>query len=286
MLAVHPLTPHRQEYMFTVEGEISPGSFDYGEKETMQLIVHKIVRDPRDNEPRTILTQEDLVPGENSEEYTIHAGYRRVLLGFLREVDMLGSGEVPVNEYSFRGRYIVKVLDSFVKELELHRKKPRSLTSPGVGTTSTAEEPHLFRSQVLNPILQRQLCGIYDNEPETVRRAVGASIEAAECFYLTLDPLHPDLARRMLKNLLYVWPVRLSLAFYSRQGTKASFNNTLINTSFLVQNRSKYPTDAWDKSMLYDFEVETIRKESLEDVYRLLIEASVSGGSLFRKYFL
>ena len=110
-----------------------------------------------------------------------------------------------------RAQYLTRVLDSLAKELCSLPSKPRAFKcSDGMGNMKNA--PHMFRSQVLNPILQRQLRGIPDNEPTEVELAVGTSDKEVEAFYLDLDPLHPDLVMRTLRNLIYILPVRFSLA--------------------------------------------------------------------------
>jgi len=261
----------------TVDGDIGPGSFDYGEKETMEVHASIVLRDPRAVEPPGgNLDQGTLCSGSNSCSYTIHAGYRRVLQGLLKEIEMIGRKEVPVDECAFRGWYLVKVLDSFVKELELRQRKPKGFRSIGVGIQSTLEVPHVFRSRALNPILQRQLHRIPDNESALVKKAVGTTMAAAQEFYLSLDPLHPNLARRMFKNLLYISPVRSSLVFFNRQVNEGSWRNILLNTKFLLGSRSEHPAGAWNEEVLYDFEIEMIGKENLGGIYQGLINASVS----------
>jgi len=273
---VHPLTRRRPEYAIAIEGGFGL-TFDYGEEETMEIEVCRAIRNPRAVvPPGGELDPQTFYSGCQWFQYCIHAGYRRVLFAFLQEIGMVCRKELPVDECGFRGRYLAKVLDSFVKELEHHQRKSESFLSPEAGVDFNTVEPHLFRSRVLNPILQRQLRGIPDNEPEMVKKAVGTTIGAAQDFYLSLDPLHPNLARRMLKNLLYISPVRSSLVFFNREVCEDSWEKILHNTTFMQNNRAEYLAGAWDEEMLYDFEIEIIRLEDLVDVYQSLIDASVS----------
>jgi len=273
---VHPLTRRRPEYAIAIEGGFGL-TFDYGEEETMEIEVCRAIRNPRAVvPPGGELDPQTFYSGCQWFQYCIHAGYRRVLFAFLQEIGMVCRKELPVDECGFRGRYLAKVLDSFVKELEHHQRKSESFLSPEAGVDFNTVEPHLFRSRVLNPILQRQLRGIPDNESALVKKAVGTTMAAAQEFYLSLDPLHPNLARRMFKNLLYISPVRSSLVFFNRQVNEGSWRNILLNTKFLLGSRSEHPAGAWNEEVLYDFEIEMIGKENLGGIYQGLINASVS----------
>ena len=72
--------------------------------------------------------------------------------------------------------YLIKILDSFAVELPLIR-----------GRLS----PETWRSRVLNPLLQRQLNGVSDQEPEMVEQAVRSTPEKVARFYLGADLLNP-----------------------------------------------------------------------------------------------
>jgi len=50
---------------------------------------------------------------------------------------MVCRRRLPVDECGFRGRYLAKVLDSFVKELEHHQRKSESFLSLKQGSIST-----------------------------------------------------------------------------------------------------------------------------------------------------
>lgn len=223
--------------------------------------------------------------GEISYSYEIHAGYQRVLLGFLREIDLVRKDKIAGEKLDFRAHYLIKVLDALVKELQELKTRPRAFESQGQEMKTVTGEPHLFRSQVLNPILQRQLRGIQDDNPDQVKGKVGRTVRGAQAFYLPLDPLHPDLAWKTLRNLIYISPIRFSLAFFSRRAENADLNSALLNTEQLEDKRKEYPADAWDESILYDFEIELIKKEHLQELYRGMMEISVSRGCFLGKYF-
>ena len=130
--------------------------------------------------------------------------------------------------------------------------------------------PHCFRSQVLNPILQRQLRGVLHHEPAAVKLKVGDSLEEAAQFYLTHDPLDPGHTRPLVHNLLYVWPVHLSLGQLAsiHNCTKDSFRVALFNTRELMQGHQDTPDEEWDKGDLMDYDVMLINEEELGRFFR------------------
>ena len=152
------------------------------------------------------------------------------------------------------------VLDLFVEEL--NRIPPSA--------------PHLFRSRVLNPILQRQLRGVSDHEPKAIRKEIKfgkdarVSIADAASFYLAKDPLDQSLSRTMLRNLLYVWSVRLSLGYLlpkSGKCTEVAFEWALANTETLNKARGPIDDDVWDEETVSSHELTLIEGEKLEDYY-------------------
>jgi hypothetical protein len=76
---------------------------------------------------------------------------------------------------------------------------------------------HTFRSAVLNPILQRQLCGIPDVYSPAIRTAVGGGIDTditighASMFYLGLDAVDPITIPSFRRNLVYIREARWHL---------------------------------------------------------------------------
>jgi hypothetical protein len=90
----------------------------------------------------------------------------------------------------FRATYLIKVPDCFADELQRFAGKPTM-------------SPVRFRSQVLNPILQRQRQGVYDHEPGMVKVDAGETLSAAAAYYLKVDPLEPRRIDDLRRAILY-----------------------------------------------------------------------------------
>jgi hypothetical protein len=253
------------------EEEISRALFERGREETVKIVVSRILRPPRAVFKRgEISDSRTLISGHQS-PHLIHAGYHRVLLGLIREIEFLSVDKIEDPKCKFRAHYLVKILDAFAEELE----------DPGDKGYILTNTPHLFRSQVLNPILQRQRLGVYDNEPNDVKQAVGTKNNDAYIFYLTDDPLHPKWANLTLRNILYIPSVRLSLSFASSVCHSQGWNNVHHNTKLmLTKRRSMEEQGSWDDSILYDFEIETLSREHLRNLYDRLIKISVRSSVL------
>ena len=143
------LIVYRQKYRVKLPKEEMNESFiDY--ESLCTVIIHAVIRDPRvihkdgwgllNPKPEEVINPE---PGEvmPPREYRIHAGYRRVLAGFIREIEFTTVDKVETHDCVFRGIYLIKILDHFAEELA--HAPPNSVTR--------------FRSRVLNPLLQRRL---------------------------------------------------------------------------------------------------------------------------------
>ena len=250
--------------------------FGYGENDTVEIIVRPIVR-----VKELTAGQRELLPHTDEERgeptsWTIHAGYHRVLAGFLKEIAFMEKGGLKSHNCLFRATYLSKVLDLFVAEL------PRVRSST----------PASFRSRVLNPILQRHLRGVLDHEPELVKGEVGGTRELAGKFYLTLDPLDPTLANEVLRNLLYIWPVRLSLLYLLSQDLpdENSYMSGLRNTEWLFEERAKISDEDWDAVALTDVEEKVVLLENLQPFFKGLLgevedDSTVSHPVLFLTSF-
>lgn len=206
-------------------------------------------------------TPEELGP---LREHRIHAGYRRVLTGFIWEIEFMIVDKIATHNCLHRGVYLSKVLDLFAEELESVPK------NAGVR----------FRSRVLNPLLQRQLQGICDQEPGMIEKDVGETLEGAAKYYLKLDPLDPKHTNKMLHEILYIWPVRLSLS--PVQGSERRYERGRKNTEFLLIERSNITDDEAALPGLRRYEYRVIKVEQLQAYYdHLLNPVSVSGFCLF-----
>lgn len=197
-------------------------------------------------------TQDEL---GDAEEYEIHCGYRPFLLGLIREIEFMTEDKLSTHNCLFRAVYLIMVLDQFAEELN----------------DAYMPVPERWRSRVLNPLLQRQLRGVSDHEPEAVKNEVGDTLEASAQFYLTLDPLDPTLSGRLRKNILYIWHVRMSFMFLGYDYTDGGDKVSMSNTELLLDNRAKYSDDEFKEGELYGFEWEVITAEKLERLYSGLV---------------
>ena len=277
---------HSQEYVVTVKDEfdlLKPSSFSYTEQESFTVTWQRILRNPRLLRRKgQISDHTNWTLGKNLMTADIHLGYCRLLVGFLREIEFVANEGIEDDRCTFRAQYLIKVLDAFVNELvEFKERDGRLHVLDADGRTKNLKPEYFFQSQVLNPILQRQLRGVPDNEPDKVKLAVGTTLRESMLFYLEHDPLDPRFSKRLLRNMLYIAPVHFSLAFYKAQACdKEALANIRRNTEFLEVERSKHAPDAWDESTLHNFEIEVIKREALQGLYELLIKDSVSGGFL------
>jgi hypothetical protein len=238
--------------------------FAYEERQTCTINVQPIRR----TRTLSLSTRELTEPGEGElgpiTSYKIHMGYYRVLMGFLREIEFMTKDKLKSHNCLFRATYLSKVLDYFVEELPRIPKKT----------------PERFRSQALNPLLQRQLNGVLDHEAKMVKAEVGESRKEALSFYLLEDPLHPDHCDFLRRNLLYVWPVRLSLGFIltSNPCTENSFKSALNNTKELLTSRAQISDEEWAAGVIMRSELRMVQLEGLESFFSDFLEDDESRG--------
>jgi hypothetical protein len=194
--------------------------------------------------------------------YKIHRGYYRVLKGFLKEIDLAYSEGANDQACLFRGVYLLKILDHFTNELR----------------ERNTEDESSWRSRVLNPLLQRQLHGICDQDSGKIRRQVGSDAAAAAAFYLTLDPLAPDMIPRLLYGILHVSPVRWSLGHLHHPPSLFGYCNVRQNTLCFPadSHRSLLPDHEFQQVPLCPEVFSIIRKEKLEVYYRHFPKPTVS----------
>ena len=244
---------HRQQYLVETSSQKvhSANLFNYGEKDLSDITVSTILRNPKDlSDPKKVSDPAAWKYG-NPVQYKIHTGYQRVLQGFIRETELVTHDKIIQDQVLSRANYLGKVLDLFVGEL-----KGRILP------------PEDFRSGVLNPILQRQLRGIVDENADHVKQAVGSTLEEAAEFYLKLDPLDPRHIMMILKGLLYVTPVRLSLGYLSYACNEGQVKEISKNTALMIEFANGPPQKAGG---LRPKEVEIIHAEQLEIFYQKLL---------------
>jgi len=189
-------------------------------------------------------------------EYEIHPGYRPFILGLLREIEFMTDDKLATHNCLGRAVYLQKVMDEFAEELE----------------AAFVMVKERWRSRVLNPLLQRQLRGVSDHEPAAVKSEVGDTLGASAAFYLTHDPLNPNLTKKLRRNILYIWHVRLSLTSFGYFYQVGSDQKAIQNSQELLKQRSEYTDDDFDEEVLYGFERKLIEAEELQRWFGDLLE--------------
>ena len=237
--------------------------FEYGERDVFTIHVHKVERKAGTSVAQKELTEPKGKEVKKGTRYRIHSGYLRVLLGFNREIEFMTKDKIKSQNCLFRATYLQMILDLFAMELN---RVP-------------AANPWRFRSQVLNPILQRQLRGILDEEQGAVKAEVGLTVTDAAHFYLRKDPLDPHHVSNLLRQLLYVWPVRLSLGFIGRECSDMAWTVGLRNTENLVNERRQVLDEVWESEMLSQNEKNLITLERLDVYYAAILATAVSTNS-------
>ena len=229
--------------------------FDYDDKRLCKVSISKVVLSPnlKGKEREFIVpTKKDI---QHQKTVEIHRGYLRFLAGMIREIAFSTEDGITNHNCLFRAEYSVMILDRFAEELM------RKQRAPGVR----------WRSRVLNPLLQRQLEGITDYEAKSVVEAVGPTVEAAARFYLTRDPLDPSNTLEMMHNILYIWPVRQSLACLYTKASESNFHHSMKNAQSLIKAFIDDASD-WRMDRLSWAEQDVIENEELEDHFGKLIE--------------
>jgi hypothetical protein len=185
-----------------------------------------------------------------SRTFRIPAGYKRLLRGLIREIEFVTIDKIKSCHCVFRAIYLIMVLDFFAEELERY----------GTDNTKAA----MFRSRVLNPIMQRQSHGLYDHSPKTVRALVGTTKKAAARFYLDRDPLLPQWIPSLRRGILYIWPVRSSLLHLFRTTDQEGYDQSRKNTDVLLAARGEVSDEEFSRSReYYDFELAIVNAENL-----------------------
>lgn len=246
--------------------------FDYGKDELCDITAWPVIHGTDVDKKVVSITKpkpDQLFPKRT---YKVHAGYIRPLTGFLREIDLVYAGIVTDQDSLFRASYLLQVLDHFAEEL-------RGLEVPK-GT-----ESH-WRSRALNPLLQRQLRGVYDQDATRIRKDVGEAREDAAKYYLSCDPLDPKEAFKMLRGILYVWPVRWSLITRRRRSSEDAYRVAHENTKRLLRRRGVIDDKDWEAVPLCDYEYQLILAERAEEYYKNLIEEGVSRLSTLFRYLV
>jgi hypothetical protein len=230
--------------------------FTYGESELCTILVHPVVyaKDvPLEARELECPAEEHLLPPKR---HKIHRGYLRVLKGFLREIDLMYKDGIKEHNCLFRATYLLKILDHFVEEL------PRVV--PGAESR--------WRSRSLNPLLQRQLQRILDQEPRMVEIQVGTTPDGAARFYLMRDPLDPALIPEVIRGILYVWPVRWSLGSLHSSCSTKHYDCVRANATSLLRTGTDVDDQKDARGKLTKNEKAVIAAENLWEVFNLTNE--------------
>ena len=132
-------------------------------------------------------------------DHQIPAPYDRIVDQLLREVEHATKAVKKGHEVLRRKTYAQRVLDAFHLEIRKYDGDPAS-----------------FRSRVLTPLLQRQLCGVEENQGPCVRNSVcdkrgRCTIKSVTQFYLGCDPTDPGWIPTFRRNLVYIPEARWHL---------------------------------------------------------------------------
>jgi hypothetical protein len=255
------LTGCRQRYQVSLsEAKYDAETlFKYGEDDLCEVIVQGVVHGEDAPDKAQDLEPPTTAQLLTARRYKIHAGYYGVLLGFLREIHLVNGDGVKGERSLFRAIYLLKILDHFAKEL------------PGI----TVDTRSRWRSRALNPILQRQLRGVSDQEAGMVKAEVGKTLEAAVEFYLVRDPICPESVRWRLRNILYVFPVRWSLGHLKIAGSQENYDDAYEATTRLLSERVKVSDEDFEGKVLCEYELEVIEQEQLKEYYVTYIMEAV-----------
>jgi hypothetical protein len=253
---------HSRKWVVSLKDTVEPDQlFKYTDTETCTVVLRRV--GSRIDPGRDLTLVEPLEANLGRPyEHEVHAGYRSCLAGFLREIDIMIKGEDSSHNILFRGTYLTKVLDRFGDEL--FKPRAKNVTGP------------MFRSKVLNPILQRQMRGVTDYEASAVQLAVGTTTQEVADFYLRHDPLAQSNRIARLHNSIYIWPVRLSFMFLkSGRITNSIIDHTMGNTHLLYGDLQP----GWIAGKLTKTERRVIELESTETIYAELIAVSAPSSS-------
>jgi hypothetical protein len=139
-----------------------------------------------------------------------------------------------------------------------------------------------WRSRVLNPILQRQLHGYMDHEPQMLATEFGdlegeALKKAVNTFYLSRDPLHPSEQFSFREGVLYVTQARWGLAVSSdvtKLWDSSHYKLCMKNTCSLLRHLGEGGKD------ITDVEAAVIMEEGIVDHFvQLYEEVSLRSGA-------
>ena len=157
-----------------------------------------------------------------------------------------------------RQTYAQRVLDAFWKEIKEYD-----------------DEPEMFRSKVLTPILQRQLWGVQENYSPMVRAGVrngegNPTIKDATKFYLKDDPTDPEWIPSYRRNLLHIPEARWHLGLImgvSKLGCPEAYNTVRHNQDLLDAKVDDSNVDNERVPLLKVLDLQVIISEHLETFF-------------------
>lgn len=189
------------------------------------------------------------------EVYSIHRGYARLLAGFNADIEHARANHS--GNALFRQTYVEKVVDAFAQELRSRPPGKRAL---------------MWRSRVLNPILQRQFHGYCDHESPMLQahfdKLAGEDLDNAIInFYLARDPLDADQQQPLRRGILYVTAPRRFLGLeQSLWQDPSHYEKCRRNTSTLLKHLAEAESPEADEVL--EAELKVIVAEMLESYYR------------------
>ena len=165
-----------------------------------------------------------------------------------------------------RQTYAQRVLDAFWKEIKDYD-----------------DEPEMFRSKVLTPILQRQLWAVQENYSPMVRAGVrngegNPTIKDATEFYLKDDPTDPEWIPSYRRNLLHIPEARWHLGLImgvSKLGCSLAYNTVRHNQDLLDARVDASKVDNGKVPLLEVLDLQVIISEHLETFFHKEIDLVV-----------
>jgi len=213
------------------------------------------------------------VKKRNSDEYDTHTKTLHIPMIYLQVITQLVAEDRhgisnTGHEALRRQSYARQVLDKVGIELRGYK---------GDGS--------LFRSTVLNPILQRQMRGVPDVYTPSVCAAISGddepTIADVTTFYLGKDPVDDACLSIFHRNLLYVpqsrWFLAVLLEVTARDDIE-HYNKVLVNHDKLMEAlalNDDADTNSSEESSLTLAELEVILDEGLVDYFEGLIDTAV-----------
>ena len=104
------------------------------------------------------------------------------------------------------------------------------------------------------------------------------STTTVAAFYLTKDPLDPDMVPQLFARALVCLPICWSLGYLGRPGGKKIHHRTWLNAMRMSEGRpGSFSLSEYNAVPLFDFEILVIECSGLERYYEALMKFTVGG---------